>query len=355
MIVNSAELGAYRVLRSLLRPDVPHLHRQAVGAELDILSAEQRAWLVGRVLQERGSAWLLEHHRVGMVRLQAHELSQLQVAAGRDLRRTLEADALRRQLQPLLCGNGPQLLLLKGASIEQLVYPKGVMRPCIDVDVAVVPAQQPAVEAYFAELGLVCIHRDKSGRTAHFGQPSGGATLDLHLRLACPKRFPRYATLHHLEAAVARSTALADGTRVLAQADATLHLLVHLAAGLGGDLRHLADAAQWLKVCVPDAGALAQTASELGLARTLRAACTWLADLEPAITLTLLQALGPGNAADSALQNLQHRQVLASYLRRGPALTKPLSALTELCTLDFPRGALGLTAVTLADRLGRNG
>ncbi len=354
VIGNQPELQAYHALRGLLRPVVPPADRDRVATQVQRLSADQRSWLLQRTAQERGAGWLLEHRRQGLFQLEGPELAALQRAAATELRRTLEADALRRQLLPLLSGPVPQLLLLKGAATEQRVYPPGVMRHCIEVDALAIPGQLAAVLEALRDLGLRCIHRDASGRTEHYAHPAGGATLDLHLRLACPWRFPRYGTAQQLEAAAARLTLLADGSRVLCPSDATLQLLVHLTAGLGGDLRHLADAAQWLLVLPPDPNALASAAKELGLARAVAASCGWLADLEPAITQPLLQALGPRPLADTILDNLQHQQVVAHYLRHGPALAAPLNALSELLTVDFPRGALGLTAVTLASRWHRS-
>lgn len=354
MISNQPELQAYHALRGLMRPVVPPTDRDRVAGQVERLNDQQRAWLLRRAVQESGAVWLLEQRRQGLFRLDGPELARLQAAAANELRRTMEADALRHQLKPLLTGPVPQLLLIKGAATEERAYPRGVPRPCVDVDAAVIPAQLATVQAFLSDLGLACVRRDPSGRTHQYAHPSGGATLDLHLRLGCPKRFPRFGTAEQLEAAMARAATLTDGTRVLSPADATLHLLLHLAAGLGGDLRHLADAAQWLQVFPPDPQKLVENAKESGLARAVAAACGWLATLVPAITQPVLDALGPRPLAERILENLQHQRVVAYYLRHGPALDQPLSALTELLTVDFPRGALGLTAVTLSSRLRVN-
>lgn len=354
MIREPPELQAYAALRVLLRPAVPPAERERVAAQVERLNDPQRAWLLRRAVQESGAVWLLEQRRQGLLRLDGPELARLQAAAANELRRTMEADALRHQLKPMLTGRLPQLLMLKGAATEERAYPPGVPRPCVDVDAAVVPGQLSTAQAFLADLGLVCVRRDPSGRTHQYAHPSGGATLDLHLRLGCPKRFPRFGTAEQLEKAMDRSVQLADGTRVLSVPDATLHLLQHLAAGLGGDLRHLADAAQWLQVFPPDPQKLVESADEFGLTRALAAALGWLADLAPAITQQVLDALGPRPLVERVLDNLQHQRVLAHYLRHGPALDQPLSALTELLTVDFPRGALGLTAVTVSSRLRAN-
>lgn len=345
------ELEAYRALRAVLRPVVPPVERERVAAQVQRLSADQRTWLLRRAMQESAAGWLLEQRRQGLLALDGGELARVQAAAAQELRRTMEADALRLQLLPLLAGPVPQLLLIKGAATEQRAYPPGVPRPCVDVDAAVIPSQLIAAQGFLRGLGLTCVRRDPIGRTHQYAHPNGGATLDLHLRLGCPKRFPRFGTAERLEAAMDRASALADGTRVLSPADATLHLLLHLAAGLGGDLRHLADAAQWLQVFPPDPQELAKRAQEAGLARAVAAACGWLVELAPAIAQPLLAALGPRPWGERILDNLQHQRVRAHYLRHGPALDQPLSALTELLTVDFPRGALGLTAVTLSSRL----
>lgn len=350
------ELEAYRALRAVLRPVVPPPERERVTAQIQRLSADQRTWLLRRAMQESGAWWLLEQRRQGVLALDGSELARVQTAADQELRRTMEADALRLQLLPLLAGPVPQLLLIKGAATEQRAYPPGVPRPCVDVDAAVISSQLIVVQAFLCDLGLACVRRDPSGRTHQYAHPNGGATLDLHLRLACPKRFPRFGTAERLEAAMDRASALTDGTRVLSPPDATLHLLLHLAAGLGGDLRHLADAAQWLQVFPPEPQDLLARAEEAGLARAVAAACGWLVDIAPAITRPLLAAVGPRPLGERLLENLHHQRVLAHYLRHGPALDQPLSALTELLTVDFPRGALGLTAVTLSSRLrGRSG
>jgi hypothetical protein len=343
---NRDMLPAYRALLALLRPQLSPPLADLARSLAAPLTEPQRAWLVRRSVQEGAADWLQARHREGLLELTEPQLRQLQQATGLQTRRTLEADALRLLLRPLLHGAAAPLALIKGASVEQRCYPPGVMRHCADVDVLAADADLPALEDHLRRLGLHGVRRDPSGRTVQFAGPGAGAALDLHLRLACPRRYPRYATAEIAKTALQRAGFLRDGTKVLAPADATLHLLVHLATGLGGDLRHLADADQWLqRIKDPPLRQIVVMAEENGVHRAVRAALAWLAELPLGAVdrrLTGLQTL-PG--PDRALAHLQRRLVQRHYLRRGPVLPPPLSALTELLCVDFPRGAVGLAAL----------
>ncbi len=334
-----AELQAYRVLMRMLRPVV------TTRDEAAQLSDAQRDWLVRRAIQERGASWMLTHAAQGLVHLTSGQRAALQEAANVEMRRVLEADALRQSLRALFTGPSSALLLLKGASIEERAYPPGIMRPSIDVDALVAPNALPEVHTFLARNGLACVYRAPTGRTEQWVGAGGGASLDLHLRLGCPVRFPAYGTSQVVDAAVARATRLSDGTRVLHPIDATLHLLVHLAAGLGGDLRHVADTRQWLGQHGDALASVSAMAAHVGVLRAVRAAAAWLVDAsDPSAPLEALVARMP--AADRHLARLQRVVVQRYYLRHGPPLPPSLCALTELLTVDFPRGAVGLAGLT---------
>lgn len=346
-------LPAYRALLALLRPQLSPPLAERARTLAAPLSLAQRQWLVERAVQEGAAEWLLRRCGDGVVELPPLLLQPLQRAASAQARRTLQADALRLRLRPLLAGAAAPLTLLKGASIEQRAYPTGVIRPCTDVDVLTSVELLPEVDAQLRRWGYVCARRDPSGRTHQYHGPPGDAALDLHLRLACPRRFPRYGAAAVAQQALQRGELLADGTRVLAPADASLHLLVHLAAGLGGDLRHLADADQWLRALPePSVAQLLATAAPLGAARAVRAALGWLAQLPHGAVDRASLALAAVSAADLALAGLQRRWALGHYLRHGPVLPPALLALTELLCVDFPRGAVGLARLA-AERRGR--
>ncbi len=330
---------AYRVLTQVLRPVMK------TPGDAAQLAAGQRDWLVRRAIQERGASWLLGHAAQGLVQWTSGQRAALQEAANIEMRRVLEADALRQRLRPLFAGPSAALLLLKGTSIEERAYPPGILRPAIDVDALVAPDALPDVRRFLARSGMACVYRAPSGRTEQYVGAGGGASLDLHLLLGCPVRFPTYGTPQVVAAAAARATQLADGTRVLHPIDATLHLLVHLAAGLGGDLRHVADARQWLAQHGDALTSVPTLAAQLGVMRAVRAAAAWLAEpLNPSAPLEALVAQLP--PVDRQLVRLQRAAVQRYYLRQGPPLPPGLSALTELLTVDFPRGAVGLASLT---------
>lgn len=336
-------LVAYRALLALLRPQLSPPLADLARSLAAPLTEPQRAWLVRRSVQEGVADWLQARHREGLLELSEPQLRQLQQASVSQTRRTLEADALRLLLRPLLHGPAAPLAQIKGASIEQRCYPSGVMRHCADVDVLAAEADLPALEDQLRRLGLTSVRRDPSGRTVQFAGSAAGAALDLHLRLACPRRYPRYATAETAKTALQRAGFLRDGTKVLAPADATLHLLVHLATGLGGDLRHLADADQWLqKIHDPPLRQIVVMAGEIGVNRAVGAALSWLAELPLGAVDRRSAGLQTLPQPDRALAHLQRRLVLRHYLRHGPVLPPPLSVLTELLCVDFPRGAVGL-------------
>ena len=336
-------LAAYLALLALLRPQLSSPLADLARSLAAPLTELQRAWLVRRSVQEGAADWLLARHREGLLELAGPQVRELQQATARQTRRTLEADALRQMLRPLLHGAAAPLALIKGASIEQRCYPPGVVRHSSDVDVLAAEADLPALEDQLRRLGLPSVRRDPSGRTVQFAGPGAGAALDLHLRLACPRRYPRYGSAETAQTALQRADFLRDGTKVLAPADATLHLMVHLATGLGGDLRHLADADQWLqKIKDPPLRQIMVMAEENCVNRAVRAALSQLAQLPLGAVDRRLASPQAMPAPDRALAHLQRRLVRRHYLRHGPVLPPPLLALTELLCVDFPRGAVGL-------------
>jgi hypothetical protein len=279
----------------------------------------------------------------------AADRALLQRAASLEVQRTLQAEALRLALMPVLCANPPILLLLKGSSLEARAYPPGVLRPCTDLDLLVVPGQVAMAQKALRQLGLLPGKVDASGRTQRFDGGTSGCAVDLHFRLGCPRRYPRYGTAEVVASAAQQAVRLADGCWTLAPVDTTVHLLVHLAAGLGGDLRHLADANQWLATAAGQGGHALQVGSridQLGLLRAVRAGLATLAAVPGSVVAAqLLAALGPIPPTDRSLLQLQRHLVATQYAQHGPVLPPPLLVLTELATVDGLAGFRGLLAL----------
>lgn len=307
------------------------------------------AWLVRTGVAERAATWLLPALDQVALPITTAERALLQRAASLEVQRTLQAEALRLALLPVLGGKQPLLLLLKGSSIEARAYPPGILRPCTDLDLLVAPGQFALARKALLQVGLLPGTVDASGRTQRFDGGTAGCAVDLHFRLGCPRRYPRYGTDGVVAAAVQRAVRLADGSRTLAPVDTTVHLLVHLAAGLGGDLRHLADANQWLATAAQQgvtAEQIRTLVAQLGLLRAVHAGLATLAALPgSAVAAQYLNQFRPVPRVDRALLQLQRRLVATHYAQHGPVLPPPLLAVTELATVDGLAGLQGLLAL----------
>jgi len=333
------------LLRPVLDPALVPLAQQLVAG----VAPQDTAWMVRTAVAERAATWLLPSLDLVALPVTAADRALLQRAASLEVQRTLQAEALRLALMPVLCANPPILLLLKGSSLEARAYPPGVLRPCTDLDLLVVPGQVAMAQKALRQLGLLPGKVDASGRTQRFDGGTSGCAVDLHYRLGCPRRYPRYGTAEVVAAATQRAVRLADGCWTLAPVDTTVHLLLHLAAGLGGDLRHLADANQWLVTAAIQAVNAKQVrllVEQLGLLRAVRAALATLAALPgSAVAAHYLADFGPIPRADRALVALQRHLAANHYAQHGPVLPPPLLVLTELATVDGMAGLQGLQAL----------
>lgn len=317
--------------RPVLRPG------QAEQIQKAARSLPPTTWLAvaHRATTLRTAAWLAAH--VGALDLPAPSPARqiLERARAEAVQRALRADQLNLQILPWTTGRAAPLLLLKGQAIEARVYPPGVLRPAVDVDVLVRPGRGAEVVKLLHESGF----RQRAGTASHettWASPGNPVHLDVHQTLVDPIRFPVLGTQEAMAALFERAQPGPHGAAVLAPLDQSAHLLLHLCTGMYADLRHVADAAQWWAQVQPDPSALAALLRQ------------WRVERAAQLALPVLQWFDTGVAGDLAAATL-HLLGQPGAATRGfalaarAALRKPrqprwLKLWGLLVQVDDPRG-----------------
>lgn len=102
--------------------------------------------------------------------------------------RTIEVDLATATVVRSLRGAGVRCILLKGPALAALLHGPGELRPYVDVDLLVAPADEPRAGDVLRELGFEQLVGDAElgghrGLHAHEWRRAGGASVDLHRTL----------------------------------------------------------------------------------------------------------------------------------------------------------------------------
>lgn len=316
--------------RPVVRPqDLPEIKRLAA-----CLAPGSWHLLADRALYTRTAPWVLQHLQALPLPVPSQVLASLAALRDSMLQRTLDCDQVRARIAPLLQDVHGPALLLKGRAIEARAYPPGVLRPSVDVDLLVRPGSLPRVEKALQDLGLRPIGPE--GRHVRgWALPGARAGLDVHSYLLDPRRFPQFA--RHPSRLFARAAVGPSGLLELEPLAQTLHLLAHLTTGLYADLRHLADAAQWVAVVRPDPRELAGLLRAWHLESAGRAALAAIHWFDPhAGADALLDALGGAHWRGKAFAVVARQHLCHA----GTVQPRWLAGLGLLAHLESPLGQI---------------
>jgi hypothetical protein len=234
----------------------PVLHgdeAQELRTVVQSLDAQRWQALARRAVGRRTAPWVLGHIRSLGLPVDPTARQLLDQGEREAVQRTLECDQVLFRLAPtLLEGVNPACMVLKGRAIEARVYPVGVMRPMVDVDVLVRPGQRIRVRQALEALGLRRTWRSRSGHIAMWSTERGAGTVEVHERPLCPFRFAAMASDAAMAGLTARAVRGPTGWLEPDPIDHTAFLLIHLLEYIYADMRHLADLALWLRVVRPD-------------------------------------------------------------------------------------------------------
>ncbi len=193
-------------------------------------------------------------------------LEGLRQRAIREAAAEMARDAELEVVLQAFAEEGIQALLLKGAALSHVLYPRPGLRPRCDTDLLVAEAHRDAAGMLMKNLGFRPLHEARvdqiSAQMSWFrpGRTGVGHTLDVHWRISNnDRRFSReFAHERLLQRAVAVD-ALGEHARTLAPADALLLACMHRA----GHFSHSGDRLIWLH----DIHLLAGSVTDTGLAR----------------------------------------------------------------------------------------
>lgn len=237
---------AFALLLLLGRPVLSATLRARAEQDSGRLKAEDWAQFVEAARSRRVAPWVLKHVRDLKLRLPPDSAAELARASLEMVMHTTAADALLNRIEPLMAGEDAPAMLIKGASIEARAYPTGTARPQLDVDLLVRPGRWHAVEQWLIARGFSGFFATRSGH--ELGMRDDPSTfIELHRTLLCPFRFAPFTRPATSERLFARGQLDPDGRLTIGDVDQTALLLVHLLEDAFVDVRHIADAARWLR------------------------------------------------------------------------------------------------------------
>jgi len=245
---------AFAVLLLLARPQLTAAEAQRAGTLAVRLDGDDWAAIARAAVAQRTAPWVARNVRILGLSAAADATEQLREGTREAARRAAHTDATLAVLRDLVGAPGAPAMLIKGRAVEARAYPADVLRPQVDVDLAVRPGSRGALIAELEGRGFRRFDRSRSGHQIAMRQP-GGPILELHLTLVCPFRFAPFARPRTSERIFARA-GLCDGLLVPSDVDHTAVLLVHLVEAGYADLRHVADLAAWLRAVEPDPDAV---------------------------------------------------------------------------------------------------
>ncbi|MCO4763512.1 MAG: nucleotidyltransferase family protein [Myxococcales bacterium] len=232
--------ASFEMLHLLCRPSLPtdaEIRRDAIAGAVD--------WrhVTVRLLHYGGAMWAWQHIQSLGLDVPTQQAERIARAARTEVGRALLTDQVRNQLAPLLTGERPEALILKGRAIEERAYPDGLFRPSNDLDLLVRPGRRGYVEQWLRDRDYAPVAVGRDEQLWHGPDRSGA--VDIH---DAPLRIARFSGLSavRVSALFDDTVALHSGGSTLADDAHTALLLGHLHAGVFTDLRHLADVAQWL-------------------------------------------------------------------------------------------------------------
>jgi len=302
---------AIGLLARPLFPDDVARRARDVCARLDAVSWKR---LAGRAVHQRVASWVLSNIDAARIEAPAAARRTLRQGAKTLAMRTLASDVLLRRLQPLITGKRPDAMLIKGAVVESRAYPKGVLRPQVDVDIVARPGCMATVMSGLGERGFTRTWTSRSGHDIGMREPDGPGIVEVHRTIVCPYRFAPFASPAVNERLFERAIRNGpgqgdDGRLVPCDVDHTAFLLVHLVEELFTDLRHIADAAAWLRAVEVDPGAVWSVAASWHARRAVATAVAAIAAFDPG-------ALGSGWRAVVSDSPSDLREIAATVSRR---------------------------------------
>ena len=228
------------------------------------------------------------HHASALALDVPRESRDVLQAASRDLgRKTIASDVLLRTLNPLLVGEAPDAMLIKGAVVEARAYPEGLMRPQVDIDIVARPGRMRAIVAWLRAQGFTDAWTTRSGHEVGLADPSGPSVVEVHRTIVCPYRFAPFTRPQVSRALFSDGQRDGHGRLVPADVEHTAFLLLHLVELIYADQRHVADAAAWMRAVPVDPQAVAAVAHRWQASRAVAAGVAAVERFDPG-------ALGPG-------------------------------------------------------------
>lgn len=249
-----------RLLIALGRPVLDPAQTAQTRALVAIASADDWASLAAAARNQKTSAWVWHNLETLGIEPPAAASAVLLKACRELTRMTMAADSLLSRIEPLLVGAAPLAMLIKGAVIEARVYPDGVLRPQMDVDIVARPGCMREIVTWLRDRDFTDQWTTRSGHEIGLADPSGPSVVEVHRTIVCPYRFAPFAEPVVSERLFQRADRDARGRLVPSSVDHTAFLLTHLVELVYADLRHVADCAAWLRGVEVDPAAVRSVA-----------------------------------------------------------------------------------------------
>ncbi len=329
---------AEQLLVALSRPRLVEQHvprTQQLGQ-----SATSHMWLyvAERAKSLRTAPWVWHHADQLGLDLPDEASTLLKNACRAIARKTIAADVLLDRLVPLLVGDQPPAMLIKGSVIEQRVYPQGLMRPQVDIDIVACPGRMAYIVERLYDEGFTHAWTTRSGHEIGLADPSAPSVVEIHRTILCPYRFAPFADAHVSRWLFERAQRDRQGRLVPHDVDHTAFLLVHLVELIYADMRHVADAATWLRCVQVDPAAVWAVACEWQAQRALAAGLGAVQRFDPGalgVGWRSVIAAAPRDAQSAVAAGL--RAWVADYqLRRGRQHPRWMEGIGLALHLDRP-------------------